>query len=97
MGWGAQTLPSKLAESWTVSGGLFSLFQEQEWVHVSGDESGSWASCGYPWVHSSCRAVTSRGRPRAAVPSVWRSQVSLGRTSKSLSPLSSGALPGAQS
>lgn len=42
---------------------------------------------GSSWVHSSCGAATSRGNPRAAVPSVWYAQVSLGRTSEALSPL----------
>ena len=87
MGWGAHGLPSKLAKSWAASGHPLNLFQEQERVHVSGEESGSRTACGSSWVHSSCGAATSRGHPRAAVPSVWCAQVSLGRTSEALSPL----------
>ena len=94
VGWGAHRLPSKLAKSWTTSGCLLSLFQEQEQVHVSGEESGSLASCGSPWVHSSCGAATSRDHLRAAVPSMWCARVSPGRTSEPLSPNLSGALPG---
>ena len=84
VGWGAHRLPSKLAKSWTTSGCLLSLFQEQEQVHVSGEESGSLASCGSPWVHSSCGAATSRDHLRAAVPSMWCARVSPGRTSEPL-------------
>ena len=94
MGQGAHRLPSKLAESWAASGHPLSLFQEQEWVHVSGEESGSWASCGSTWVHSSCGVATSQSHPRAAVLSVWCVRVSPGRTSEPLSPNLSGALPG---
>ena len=85
MGLGAHRLPSKLAESWAASGHPLSLFQEQEWVHVSGEESGSWASCGSTWVHSSCGVATSQSHPRAAVLSVWCVRVSPGRTSEPLS------------
>ena len=56
-------------------------------MRVSGDESGSQASCGSPWVHSSCGAATSRDHLRAAVPSMWCARVSPGRTSEPLSPL----------
>ena len=94
MGWGAHELPSKLAESWAASGHPLSLFQDQERVRVSGEESGSQASCGFSWVHSSCGVMTSQGRTRAAVPSVWCTRVSPGRISEPLSPLLSGALPG---
>ena len=87
VGWGAHKLPSKLAKFWTMSSRLLSLFQEHKQVHVSGEESGSRTACGSSWVHSSCGAATSRGHPRAAVPSVWCAQVSLGRTSEALSPL----------
>ena len=84
VGQGTHRLPSKPAESWKESCHPLGLFQEQERVRVSGEESGSWASCGSPWVHSSCRAVTSWGCPRAAVPSAWCSWVSPGRTSEPL-------------
>ena len=94
MGWGAHRLLSKLAKSWTMSSCLLTLFQEREWVRVSGEESGSQASCGSSWVHSSCGVMTSQGRTRAAVPSVWCTRVSPGRISEPLSPLLSGALPG---
>ena len=94
VGRGAHGLPSKLAESWAASGHPLSLFQYQEWVRVSGEESGSQASCGSAWVHSSCGVVTSQGHTRAAVPSVWCTWVSPGRISESLSPLLSGALLG---
>ena len=70
-----------------MSGCLLGLFQEHKRVRVSGEESGSWASCASTWVHNSCGAATSRGRPRAAVPSVWCARVSPGRTSEPLSPL----------
>ena len=86
MGWGAHRLLSKLAKSWTMSSCLLTLFQEREWVRVSGEESGSQASCGSPWVHSSCGAETTQGCARAAVPSVWCAWVSPGRTSEPLSP-----------
>lgn len=48
VGWGAHRLLSKLAKSWTMSSCLLTLFQEREWVRVSGEESGSQASCGPP-------------------------------------------------
>ena len=84
VGQGTHRLPSKLAESWKESCHPLNLFQEQERVRVSGEESGSWVSCRSPWVHSSCRAMTSWGSPRAAVPSAWCSWVSPGRTSEPL-------------
>ena len=46
MGQGAHGLLSKLADSLTTSGCLLSLFQEQEWVCVLGEESSSRASGG---------------------------------------------------
>ena len=85
MGWGAHGLPSKLAKSWAASGHPLNLFQEQERVHVSGEESGFWVSCGSPWVHNSCEAKTTQGCARAAVPSAWCARVSPGRTSEPLS------------
>ena len=85
MGQGAHGLPSELAESWAASGRRLNLFLEQEWVHVSGEESGFQASCGSPWVHSSCGAETTQGCARAAVPSVWCAWVSPGKTSELLS------------
>ena len=85
MGQGAHGLPSELAESWAASGRRLNLFLEQEWVHVPGEESGFQASCGSPWVHSSCGAETTQGCARAAVPSVWCAWVSPGKTSELLS------------
>ena len=84
MGQGAHGLPSELAESWAASGHPLNLFQEQEWVHVSEEESGFQASCGSPWVHSSCGAITSWGHPRTAVPSEWCAWVSPGMISEPL-------------
>ena len=83
-GLGAHRLPSKSARVWAVSCHPLSLFQEQERVRVSGEESGSQASCGSPWVHSSCGAATSQGHPRAVAPSAWHARVSPGRTSEPL-------------
>ena len=61
VGWGAHRLPSKLAKSWTTSGCLLSLFQEQEQVRVSGDESGSQASTA---LGDPARTVKAAGKER---------------------------------